>query len=62
MLTARLLALSACLNPKPVKLRKVLTLMREYQDAVGTMSPGLLERLSEVFLINSVREEELCHA
>lgn len=62
MLTARLLALSACLNPKPAKLRKVLTLMREYQDATSAMSPELVERLSDIFLIKSVREEELCHA
>jgi len=62
MLTARLLALSACLNPKPVKLRKVLTLMREYQDAVGAMSPELVARLSQIFLINTKPETELCYA
>lgn len=62
MLTARLLALSACIKPKPVKLRKVLSLMREYQHEESAMSPELMARLSESFLSNPVREEELCHA
>lgn len=45
MLTARLTALGALMKDKPVKLRKVIAVLREYAGRPLAMDPALLERL-----------------
>lgn len=62
MLTARLLALSACMKHQPTKLRKVLTLMKNHEGQPGCMSAALMDDLSRSFLNTETPNLEICHA
>jgi hypothetical protein len=62
MLSARMLILSACLSKKTLKIEKVLSLMRIYQQMPGAMSGELMAKIEAAFLKPVMVTPEVCHA
>lgn len=62
MLTARLLAISACNKRQSSKLNKILTLMQKYKNMEGAMSEDLMSALTNSFLSEPINVKEKCHA
>jgi len=62
MITARMSTLSACLSKKTLKIEKVLSLMRIYQQMPGAMSGELMAKIEAAFLKPVTVTPEVCHA
>jgi hypothetical protein len=62
MLSARMLILSACLANKNLKIEKVLSLMRVYQQMPGAMSVDLMAKVEAAYLKPVLATQEVCHA
>ena len=62
MLSARMSILSACLTQKNLKIEKVLSLMRVYQQMPGAMSEDLMAKIEGAYLKPVVATQEVCHA
>lgn len=62
MVTARMSTLSACLTKKTLKIEKVLSLMRIYQQMPGAMSEELMAKIEAAFLKPVMVTPEVCHA
>jgi hypothetical protein len=62
MLSARMLILSACLAKKSLKIEKVLSLMRVYQQMPGAMTVDLMAKVEAAYLKPVLATQEVCHA
>lgn len=62
MLSARMSMLSACLKKQPLKIEKVLSLMRVYQHMPGAMPENLMGQIDDTFLKPVFSQKEVCHA
>jgi tetratricopeptide (TPR) repeat protein len=62
MLSARMSMLSACLKKQPLKIEKVLSLMRVYQHMPGAMPEDLMAKVETLFLKPAIATKEVCHA
>jgi hypothetical protein len=62
MLTARISMLSACLKKQNLKIQKVLSLMRVYQQMPGAMPEDLMIKIETAFLKPVINSKEVCHA
>ena len=62
MISARMLMLSAMLKKQNLKIEKILSLMRVYQDMPGVMPDVLIEKIESAFLKPKLATEDVCHA
>lgn len=62
MISARMLMLSAMLKKQNLKIEKILSLMRVYQDMPGVMPDVLIEKIECAFLKPKLATEDVCHA
>ena len=62
MISARMLMLSALLKKQNLKIEKILSLMRVYQDMPAAMSDELIEKIETSFLKPVVATQDVCHA
>jgi hypothetical protein len=62
MLSARMLILSACLANKNLKIEKVLSLMRVYQQMPGAMTGELMAKVEAAYLKPVLAAQEVCYA
>jgi len=62
MISARMLMLAACLKKQTLKIEKVLSLMRVYQEMPGAMSGTLMAKIEHAFLSTQTAAQETCHA
>ncbi len=62
MITARLAMLSACLQKKKLKIEKVLSLMRLYQDKPSAMPKSLMEKIEAAYTKPVQSSKDYCHA
>jgi hypothetical protein len=62
MLSARMSILSACLANKNLKIEKVLSLMRVYQQMPGALSVDLIAKIEAAYLKPMLATQEVCHA
>jgi tetratricopeptide (TPR) repeat protein len=62
MISARMLMLSALLKKQNLKIEKVLSLMRVYQQMPGAMPEDLMAKIEAAFLKPVMATQEVCHA
>lgn len=62
MVTARMAMLSACLKKQNLKIEKVLSLMRVYQQMPVAMPEDLMVKIETAFLKPVINSKKVCHA